>query len=156
MRVIQKYAEVNRRSIVDEILFRMGWKEIESFESVHNYISEDGMIRKGAIEAKAGQPILIPLNMRDGAILAKGKGNPDWNYTAPHGAGRKIPRGEASRMFSMEEFKDSMQGIHSKSIKEKTIDEAPQAYKDSNEIIFNIQETADVQEVIKPIFNYKE
>jgi len=156
MRVIQKYAEVNRRCIADEILYRMGWKEVESFESVHNYISDDGMIRKGAIQAKNNQPILIPLNMRDGAILARGKGNPDWNYTAPHGAGRQFARSEVSELITLDEFKDSMKGIYSNSISKSTIDESPMAYKDANEIVDNIQETAEIQEIIKPIYNYKE
>ena len=156
MRTVQKYAKFNRETIANEILYRMGWKKSDAFESVHNYISDDGIIRKGSIEAKKGQPMLIPLNMRDGVVLAEGKGNPEWNFTAPHGAGRKIPRGEASKMFSMEEFKDAMKGIHSVSVKENTIDEAPQAYKNSQEIIDNIQDTADIKEVIKPIFNYKE
>ncbi len=156
MRVIQQYAEINRQCIAEEILYRMGWKKVDSFESVHNYISSDGMIRKGAIEAKNGQPLIIPLNMRDGAILAKGKGNADWNSTAPHGAGRKIPRGEASQILSFDEFKDSMRGIHSKSVREATLDEAPAVYKDSKEIISNIEDTAEIQEIIKPIFNYKE
>lgn len=156
MRIIQKYAELNRRCIADEILTRMGWKEVDSFESVHNYISGDGMIRKGAIEANQGQPLIIPLNMRDGALLGRGKGNVDMNRTAPHGAGRSIPRGEAHNTLSMDEFRESMNGIHSSSISTKTLDEAPQAYKNPNEIIDNIQDTAEIETVIKPIYNYKE
>lgn len=156
MRVAQDYAKANRRVIADEILRRMGWKEKSSFESVHNYIDENGIIRKGAIAAEKGRDLLIPLNMRDGVVLAKGKGNPDWNQTAPHGAGRKVARGEASKNLSYQKFVSSMEGIYTSCVSPKTLDEAPDAYKDSNEIIENISETADVQEVVKPVYNYKD
>ena len=156
MKITQEYAKQNRRTIADEIMFRMGWKEISSFESVHNYISENGIIRKGAIAADKGKEILIPLNMRDGAILATGKGNADWNNTAPHGAGRKMARGEANSELSYDDYVSSMRGIYSSSVKPETLDEAPAAYKNSSEIIENITDTADVKEVIKPLYNFKD
>lgn len=158
LKIAQKYAEANRRAVADEILFRMGWKEKSAFESVHNYISDDGIIRKGAIEATKGKDLLIPLNMRDGVIIGRGKGNPDWNNTAPHGAGRKIARGEARNITSVDNCVKEMKqnGIHTVSINSGTLDEAPQAYKDANEIIENVQDTAEIKEVIKPIFNFKE
>ena len=156
MRVAQEYAKANRRVIADEILHRMGWKEKSSFESVHNYIDENGIIRKGAIAAEKGRDLLIPLNMRDGVVLAQGKGNPDWNQTAPHGAGRKIARGEASKTLSYEKFASSMEGIYTSCVRPDTLDEAPDAYKDSDEIIENISETADIKEVVKPVYNYKD
>lgn len=156
MRVAQDYAKANRRVIADEILFRMGWKEKSSFESVHNYIDENGIIRKGAIAAEKGRDLLIPLNMRDGVVLAKGKGNPEWNQTAPHGAGRKIARGEASKTLSYDNFVSSMDGIYTSCVRPDTLDESPDAYKNSEEIIENISETADVKEVVKPVYNYKD
>ncbi len=156
MKIAQKYAQYNRKIIADEILYRMGWKEKDSFECVHNYIDDKGMIRKGSISAKNGEQLLIPLNMRDGVILAKGKGNPDWNNTAPHGAGRKITRSEAQQSIEYDDFVKSMKGIYTTSVKPETIDEAPMAYKNSDEIIHNISETAEVEEVIKPIYNYKD
>ncbi len=156
MRVAQEYAKQNRRTIANEILFRMGWKEVSSFESVHNYISDDGIIRKGAIAADKEKEILIPLNMRDGAILGTGKGNPDWNNTAPHGAGRKMARGEANRNLSYENFVKSMNGIYTSCVRHDTLDEAPDAYKQPEEIIENISDTANIKEVIKPLYNFKD
>ena len=156
IKIAQEYARISRRIIADEILYRMGWKEKLSFESVHNYISKDGVIRKGAISAKDGEEILIPLNMRDGAIIAKGKGNTDWNETAPHGAGRLMSRTEASESIPYDKFVDAMKGIYTTSVNTKTIDEAPQAYKPSDVIIDNIEDTAKVEKVITPKYNYKE
>lgn len=156
MKIALQYAETNRRLIADEILYRMGWKEKDSFECVHNYISDDGMIRKSAISSKDGEKLLIPLNMRDGSILATGKGNPDWNETAPHGAGRKVRRGETQQVLSYKDFVSSMNGIYSTCVRPDTLDEAPDAYKDSDEIIENIDGTANVDEVIKPVYNFKE
>ena len=156
MRIATKFSQLNRRIIADEILKRMGWQEQESFESIHNYISNDGIIRKGAISAKKGEQILIPLNMRDGAIIAEGKGNADWNCSAPHGAGRQFSRSEASELINLEEYKDSMKGIYSSCISKSTIDESPLAYKNSQEIIDNISETAKIQEIVKPEYNFKD
>ena len=156
MMLAVKYSQINRRIIADEIIKRMGWKEISSFESIHNYISQDGIIRKGAISARQGERIIIPLNMRDGSVIAKGKGNSDWNYSAPHGAGRQYSRGEAARLIALEEYKKAMKGIHSSCISKATIDESPMAYKNSEEIIDNITDTADVEKIISPVFNYKD
>ena len=114
------------------------------------------MIRKSAISSKDGEKLLIPLNMRDGSILATGKGNPDWNETAPHGAGRKVRRGETQQVLSYKDFVSSMNGIYSTCVRPDTLDEAPDAYKDSDEIIENIDGTANVDEVIKPVYNFKE
>ncbi len=155
MRITQEYAKQNRRAIADEILYRMGWKEASSFESVHNYISKDGIIRKGAISADKGKQILIPLNMRDGVILATGKGNADWNNTAPHGAGRKMSRGEANAQLSLNDYILAMHGIYTTCVNKNTLDEAPSAYKDPKDIIENISDTAQVNEIIKPIYNFK-
>ncbi len=156
MQIAVKYSQLNRRIIADEILKQMGWKEISSFESIHNYISEDGMIRKGSISAEKDKEIIIPLNMRDGAIIAKGKGNDDWNQSAPHGAGRQFSRAEASELISLEDYKKNMEGIHSSCISTATLDEAPQAYKDASEIIKNINDTAEIETIIRPIFNFKD
>lgn len=156
MRIAQEYAKANRRVIADEILYRMGWKEKSSFESVHNYIDDKGILRKGAIAAELGRDLLIPLNMRDGVVLAKGKGNPEWNNTAPHGAGRKVARGEAHKTLSYEKFVSSMDGIYTSCVRPDTLDEAPDAYKNADDIIENISETADIIEVVKPVYNYKD
>ena len=156
MQIAQNYAVNNRRIIADEILYRMGWKEQASFESVHNYISTDGMIRKGAISAKNNERLLIPLNMRDGVILATGKGNKEWNCTAPHGAGRKYARSEAKKILSYEDFLKSMQKVYTTSIKPSTLDEAPDAYKPAEQIIDYIHDTAEIQEVLTPVYNYKD
>ncbi len=156
MRLAAEYSKYNRRVIADEIMKRMGWKEQESFESIHNYISNDGMIRKGAISANLGEQVIIPLNMRDGSILGIGKGNPEWNNTAPHGAGRQYKRSEAAQFISFEEYRKSMEGIYSSGINRSHIDESPQAYKDSCEIIENVSDTVDVRDVISPVFNYKD
>ncbi len=155
MRLAQKFAELNRRIIADEIIKQMGWEEKSSFESIHNYIDSDNIIRKGAISSNLGQKIIIPLNMRDGALIATGKGNKDWNSSAPHGAGRKISRSEAMKKIALEEYKKSMQGIYTSCICDETIDESPQAYKDACEIELNIQDTASIIDKIKPIFNFK-
>lgn len=156
MKIAVKYSQLNRRIIADEIMKRMGWKEKCSFESIHNYISDDGMIRKGAISSKNGEKVIIPLNMRDGSVIAVGKGNEDWNCSAPHGAGRQFSRGQASEYISLDEYSKSMEGIYSSCISGATIDESPQAYKPAEEIIENISSTADIQTIIKPVFNYKD
>ena len=151
-----RYSSLNRRIIADEILAKLGWREKSSFEAIHNYIDQNGMIRKGAINAEKGKQLIIPLNMRDGAIIGRGKGNPDWNYTAPHGAGRKLARGEASAKIKMEDYKKAMDGIYSGSVSEHTIDESPFAYKRPEEIIENIGDTVDIKTIIKPTFNFKD
>ena len=128
----------------------------DAFHTIHNYIDTDEMIlRKGAIAAHAGEKVLIPINMRDGSVLAVGKGNPDWNYSAPHGAGRLMSRTKAKASLSMDEYKETMKGIYTTSINENTLDEAPMAYKSLDDIIDVIKESVDVIDVMKPIYNFK-
>lgn len=157
MKICQEFAQENRLAIANEILQEMGFKNtITSWETVHNYIEHDtNMVRKGAISAKDGELILIPINMRDGCIIGRGKGNPDWNYSAPHGAGRIMSRSKAKENISIEEFQQSMQGIYTTSVDESTIDESPMAYKPMKEIIESIKDTVDIIKIIKPIYNFK-
>ena len=157
MRICQEYASLNRRYIAREILNKMNINiYIPHFETVHNYISfEDNIVRKGAISAKEGEKVLIPINMRDGSIIAIGKGNKDWNNSAPHGAGRIMSRRKAKETFNLEEFKDSMKDVYTTSVVEETIDEAPFVYKSMQEIIDNIKDTVEIQKIIKPIYNFK-
>ena len=154
--ICQKFAVRSRELMAEIICERVGLTPVESFHTIHNYINIDEMIlRKGAIAAHAGERALIPVNMRDGSILAVGKGNPDWNYSAPHGAGRLMSRIIAKESLSMEDYKKSMEGIYTTSVNEATIDEAPMAYKSIDDIIDVINETVDIIEVLKPIYNFK-
>ena len=154
--ICQKFAVRSRELMAEIICERVGLTPVESFHTIHNYIDIDEMIlRKGAIAAHAGERALIPVNMRDGSILAVGKGNPDWNYSAPHGAGRLMSRITAKESLSMEDYKKSMEGIYTTSVNEATIDEAPMAYKSIDDIIDVINETVDIIEVLKPIYNFK-
>lgn len=159
MKICQEYAKINRQYIASEIINNMNIitnSLTPAFTTIHNYISfEDNIVRKGAISAKKGEKVLIPINMRDGSIIAIGKGNEDWNKSAPHGAGRIMSRHKAKETFKLEEFKESMKGIYSSSIVEDTIDEAPFVYKPMQEIIDNIQDTVEIQKIIKPIYNFK-
>ena len=157
MVICQMYADKNRRYIAREILRNMN-REIyaKHFETIHNYISfEDNIVRKGAISARKGERVIIPINMRDGSIIAVGKGNEDWNNSAPHGAGRLMSRSKAKEMFNIEQFKDSMKDIYTTSVIEETIDEAPFVYKPMKEIIENIKDTVEIERIIRPIYNYK-
>ncbi|MCD8206764.1 MAG: RtcB family protein, partial [Bacteroidales bacterium] len=126
-----------------------------SFESVHNYIGDDNIIRKGAISAEIGQKCIIPMNMRDGALICVGKGNEDWNKSAPHGAGRVMSRSKAFKTLSMDDFSKSMEGIYSETVVRETLDEAPMVYKPMGEIISCIGDTVDIERIIKPLFNFK-
>lgn len=155
MKICQRFAKQNRLMIALKIMLRMGWCAIDIFETVHNYIDDSNMIRKGAISAKKGEKVLIPINMRDGCIIGAGKGNEDWNCSAPHGAGRIMSRNKARESISMEAFKESMKGIYTTSVCESTIDESPMAYKPIDEIIENIKDTVDISEIIKPVYNFK-
>ena len=138
------------------ILERTGLTSLEAFHTIHNYIDVDEMIlRKGAIAAHSGEKVLIPINMRDGSVLAVGKGNPEWNYSAPHGAGRLMSRTAAKNNLSLDEYKEMMKGVYSTSINENTLDEAPMAYKRLEDIIDVIKESVDIIEVMKPIYNFK-
>lgn len=157
MKICQEYASLNRCYIARTILLNMGMQIYQKhFETIHNYISfEDNIVRKGAISAKKGEKVLIPINMRDGSIIAVGKGNEDWNNSAPHGAGRIMSRMKAKETFKLDDFKESMKGIYTTSVVEETIDEAPFVYKPMQEIIDNIQDTVEIQKIIKPIYNFK-
>jgi RNA-splicing ligase RtcB len=156
MRIVQNYANWNRLAIADQIRWDMGWHVEEEFTTVHNYIDTENMIlRKGAVSAQAGEKLLIPINMRDGSLICVGKGNPDWNCSAPHGAGRLFGRAAAKKRFSMEEFKDSMSGIYTTSINRDTLDECPMAYKSMEDIVNNIGDTVNILKVIKPVYNFK-
>lgn len=157
MRICQTYAQKNRLEIGNTILRNLGnTRIVDTFETVHNYIDFDDMIlRKGAISCTRGKKVLIPFNMRDGSVIAVGKGNPDWNFSGPHGAGRIMSRSEARKNLTLEEYQNTMKGISSRTICQNTIDEAPQVYKDSKEIENLISETVEVQKHLKVIANYK-
>ena len=156
MGIVQRYADWNRRAIVREIVKEMGFKVLDQFTTVHNYIDLGQMIlRKGAISARRGERMLIPMNMRDGSLVCVGKGNPDWNFSAPHGAGRLMSRTAAKASITLTQFERSMEGIYSSTVNKSTIDEAPFAYKPMGEIIANIADTAEVVETIKPLYNFK-
>lgn len=154
--ICQNFAKRNRELMAEIILEKTGMKNLESFHTIHNYIDVSEMIlRKGAIAAHSGEKVLIPINMRDGSVLAVGKGNPDWNYSAPHGAGRLMSRTAAKNNLSLDEYKEIMKGIYSTSINENTLDEAPMAYKRLEDIIEVIKDSVDIIEVMKPIYNFK-
>lgn len=155
MRICQEFAHMNRYKIGMDILAGMGWHPYDFFETIHNYIDDENMIRKGAISAKAGEKLLIPINMRDGCIIGVGKGNEDWNSSAPHGAGRIMSRHKARELVSLDEFEKSMDGIYTTSVCADTVDEAPMVYKPMDEIIANIGDSVDVLEIIKPVYNFK-
>ena len=162
MRLCQHWAEINRSLIANLIMdyfTQQGYVEARQddlvFESVHNYIGDDNIIRKGAIAAYEGQKCIIPLNMRDGSLICIGKGNTEWNCSAPHGAGRRMSRGQAFKTISMDDYRASMQGIYSESLSEDTKDESPMVYKPKDEIIGNIRDTVDIVNVIKPMYNFK-
>lgn len=156
MEICQKFASKNRKEIAFIIISKMNLDCINYFETIHNYISfKDKIVRKGAISARKGEIVLIPMNMRDGCIIARGKGNDDWNQSAPHGAGRIMSRIKAKKTFSLDEYKESMKDIYTTSVNENTIDEAPFVYKPMQEIIDNIGDTVDIIKIIKPIYNFK-
>lgn len=154
--ICQAFAKLSREKMAEVILEHTGLEMIEAFHTIHNYIDTDEMIlRKGAIAAHEGELVLIPINMRDGSVLAYGKGNPDWNYSAPHGACRIMSRTKAKDVIEMEDYRKAMEGIYTTSVSTATLDEAPMAYKSLEDIIDVIEESVDVIEVLKPIFNYK-
>lgn len=156
MKIVQKYAVYNRKAMAESIIKALGLHIAETFTTIHNYIDTENMIlRKGSVSAQKGEKLLIPINMRDGSLICIGKGNPDWNCSAPHGAGRLYSRAQAKKQFNLEEFKNSMNGIYTTSINDDTLDECPMAYKSMEDIVKNIQPTADIVKVIKPIYNFK-
>ena len=156
MKIVQEYAMLNRQAMMDEIIKGMGFHIRDCFTTIHNYIDTEKMVlRKGAVSAQMGETLLIPINMRDGSLICTGKGNPDWNCSAPHGAGRVLSRGEARATLTLSEFKRQMEGIYSTSVSRDTIDESPMAYKSIDDIVSNIGETVDINDIIKPIYNFK-
>ena len=156
MALVQRYAALNRQAIAREVVKAMKFKVLEQFTTIHNYIDPKTMIlRKGAISAQAGERVLIPINMRDGSLLGLGKGNPDWNYSAPHGAGRLMSRSAAKQSITLTQFRAAMEGIYSTTVGKSTIDEAPFAYKPMEEIVANVGETVEILKVIKPLYNFK-
>ena len=159
MRIMQHFAMLNRKAMINSISIGLRLKReeiVEQFTTIHNYIDTENMIlRKGAVSAMAGEKLLIPINMRDGSLICIGKGNEDWNCSAPHGAGRIMSRSKARKELSMDEFKSEMSGIYSTTVSKETLDEAPMAYKTMDDIVANIGPTADIVNVIKPIYNFK-
>lgn len=154
--VCQSFARRSREKMTEIILERTGMTGADGFHTIHNYIDTDEMIlRKGAIAAHKGEKVLIPINMRDGSVLAVGKGNPEWNYSAPHGAGRIMSRTKAKNELSLDQYKEEMAGVYTTSVNENTLDEAPMAYKSLEDIIDVIRESVDVIDVMKPIYNFK-
>lgn len=158
MRLCQEFAILNREEIMSVILSFLNYPSnyFSYFHTIHNYINfEDNIVRKGSISARKGERVIIPMNMRDGCIIGIGKGNEDWNYSAPHGAGRTMSRNIARKILNMEDYKNSMDGIYTTSVNEETIDEAPMVYKSMEEIIEHIKDTVEVIKIIKPIYNFK-
>ncbi len=156
MWIAQRFANLNRQAMMDTIVKDMGFHVVEQFTTIHNYIDEKNMIlRKGAVSAQAGEKLLIPINMRDGSLICVGKGNGDWNYSAPHGAGRLMSRSAAKQTFTVSEFKKEMDGIYTTSVGRSTLDECPMAYKNMADIVDNIEPTVTIEAVIKPIYNFK-
>ena len=154
--ICQAFARRSREKMAEIILERTGMTAVESFHTIHNYIDTKEMIlRKGAIAAHEGEKVLIPINMRDGSVIAIGRGNPEWNYSAPHGAGRIMSRTKAKETLDMDAYKKAMEGIYTTSVNEQTIDEAPMAYKSLEDIIDVIRDSVDIVDIIKPVYNFK-
>ena len=154
--ICQRFARRNREKIAEVLLARTGMVGGETFHTIHNYIdTQERILRKGAIAAHEGEKVLIPINMRDGSVLAIGKGNPEWNYSAPHGVGRIMFRTKAKNELNLDEYREAMAGIYTTTVNEDTLDEAPMAYKSLEDIIDVIKESVDVIEVMKPIYNFK-
>ena len=156
MKIVQEFAMLNRKAMMDEIVRGMKLKVEDEFTTIHNYIdTEKMMVRKGSVSAQSGERLIIPINMRDGSLICIGKGNDDWNCSAPHGAGRLFSRSQAKQNFTVSEYKKQMSGIYSTTINQSTLDECPMAYKSMDDIVKNIGDTVEITEVIKPIYNFK-
>jgi len=154
--LVQEFARQNRSVILEELVKGMKWKVLETASCIHNYIEEEGgILRKGAISAREGEPVIIPINMRDGVLLGEGLGNQDWNCSAPHGSGRILKRKEVQSRYTLSQFKAEMKGIYSPSINQETLEEAPFAYREMQEIITAVSDTIRIRKIIKPIYNYK-
>lgn len=156
MSITQKFASANREMMAKIIISKMGLNEASRFETIHNYIDfKRNILRKGAVSSESGETLLIPINMRDGSLLCKGKGNEEWNFSAPHGAGRLMSRSKAKSSLDMDEFKKTMKGIYTTSVVQETLDEAPGAYKPMEEIMATITDTAEIIDILKPVYNFK-
>ena len=156
MKIVQHFATLNRKAMMDEIIQGMGLTVVDQFTTIHNYIDTDTMIlRKGSVSAKKGEKLLIPINMRDGSLVCIGKGNEDWNCSAPHGAGRLMSRSSAQERLSLEEYKKEMEGIYSTCVNTSTLDESPMAYKPMAEIVSQIEPTVEIISQIVPLYNFK-
>ena len=155
VQLIQGYAEWNRHIIVREILKGMKWKAVEQFSVTHNYMDGTGMLHKGSISAGSGERVIIPVNMKEGVILGTGKGNPEWNSSAPHGSGRRLKREEVKNRYTVSEFKKEMKGVYSSCVGADTLDEAPFAYRSLAEIEEQIADTVVVTDILKPVYNFK-
>ena len=156
MKIVQKFAMLNRKAMMNVIIEKMGLTVEEEFTTIHNYIDTENMIlRKGAVSAEKGEKLLIPINMRDGSLICVGKGNKDWNCSAPHGAGRLLSRNAARKQYTVEEYEETMKGIYTTSVNESILDECPMVYKPFDEIVRNIEPTAKIISVIKPVYNFK-
>ena len=154
--ICQRFARRNREIMANFILQKTGMTAVKSFHTIHNYIdTEERILRKGAIAAHKGEKVLIPINMRDGSIMAAGKGNPEWNCSAPHGAGRIMSRKQAKENLNMDVYRKSMQGIYTTSVNEDTLDEAPMAYKSIEDILDVVQDSVEVLDILKPVYNFK-
>ncbi|MBR6507559.1 MAG: RtcB family protein [Clostridia bacterium] len=156
IRLVTDFADKNRKTMADIICDEMGFSVTDRFSCIHNYIDTSRMIlRKGAVSAGAGERVIIPLNMRDGALICKGLGNPDWNFSAPHGAGRACSRSDAKYAYTVEQFAAEMEGIYSTTVCKETVDECPMAYKSADRILGFISDTVEIEQIIKPIYNFK-
>ncbi len=156
MKLVQRFAMLNRKAMMDVLVRGMKLKVEEEFTTIHNYIDTESMIlRKGAVSARKGEKLLIPINMRDGSLICIGKGNEEWNCSAPHGAGRLMSRSQAKKRWTVSEFKKQMKGIYTTSVNAGTLDECPMAYKGMEDIVKNIGDTAEIVKIIRPIYNFK-
>ena len=156
MKIIQRFAMLNRKAMMDELIRGMKLKVEEEFTTIHNYIDTEAMIlRKGAVSAKKGERLLIPVNMRDGSLICVGKGNEEWNFSAPHGAGRLMSRRKAKESYTVSQFKKEMAGIFTTSVNALTLDECPMAYKRMEDIVENIGDTVEIEKVLRPVYNFK-
>ncbi len=156
MKIVQKFAVLNREAMMSEIIKGMSLHVVERFTTIHNYIDTDNMIlRKGAVSAQKDEKLIIPINMRDGSLICTGKGNPEWNFSAPHGAGRLMSRSQAKSNFTVSDYKKQMKGIYTTSVNAATLDECPMAYKSADDIVKNISDTVEINDFIKPVYNFK-
>jgi RNA-splicing ligase RtcB len=156
MNIAVKYAELSRKNMGDIIVSQLGLTVEDSFTTVHNYIdTQYGILRKGAVSAQKDETLIIPINMRDGSLICRGKGNPEWNFTAPHGAGRLMKRSDAKATITLEEYKEAMKGIYTTSVSESTLDESPMAYRSIEDIMDTVEPTVEILDVITPVYNFK-